>query len=105
MAGNKGIKHYPLCFRQEVVNKHDLEGISYSHLSKQYQVPQRRIQLWCQWQRQYGLPKQMTGKQRGRPKTSDKEESLVQKVKRLEMENELLKKFNELLEEEETKQK
>lgn len=104
MAGKKGMKAYSLEFRQEVVNKHLDEGISTSQLCREYGLCETQIKLWCRWWRQYGLPKQLTGKTKGRPKATG-EETLEQKVKRLEMENALLKKFNELLMEEETKRK
>jgi transposase len=105
MAGKKGMQHYPLWFRQEVVDKHIKEGVSMTQLYDQYGVDTRQIRRWCAWYRQNGVPKQMTGKRQGRPRSSDGTESLEQKVKRLEMENVLLKKLNELLMEEETKQK
>jgi len=105
MAGKKGMKQYPLWFRQEITDKHIIDGITVSRLSTEYSVDERRIKLWCSWQRQYGLPKQMTGKRQGRPPLKENEETLERKVKRLEMENTLLKKLNELLMEEETKQK
>lgn len=105
MSGKKGMKHYPMWFRQEVVDKHMKQGVSMSQLYEQYSVDPRQIRRWCSWQRQYGLPKQMTGKRQGRPISNGNDETLEQKVKRLEMENTLLKKFNELLMEEETKRK
>ena len=105
MAGKKGMGHFPLWLRQEVVDKHIKQGIAILQLHKQYGVNTRQIQRWCAWYRQNGIPKQMTGKRKGRPKLNDAEETLEQKVKRLEMENELLKKLNELLMEEETKRK
>jgi len=100
MAG----KHYPLWFRQEVVCKHLEKGVSISQLSEEYELNRSQILDWYRWQRVYGIPKQMTGKRKGRPKASG-DESLTQKVKRLEMGNDLLKKLNELLMEEETKLK
>lgn len=103
MAGKKGMKHYSLDFRQKIVNLHICEGVSLSQIAQDYDITRSRIALWCSWQRQYGLPKQMTGKRKGRPKI--KPDSLEERVKFLEMENALLKKFNELLMEEETKRK
>jgi len=105
MAGKKGMKHYSLEIRQEVVDKHLREGVSTWVLCKQYGIDSTQVQNWCRWQREYEMPKQLTGKKRGRPRTSGGEETLEQKIKRLEMENELLKKFNELLREEETELK
>jgi len=105
MAGKKGMTHYPLEIRREVVRKHLDEGIATPQLCSEYGLHKSQITDWCKWYRQYGVPMQLTGKKRGRPKTVVGEETLEQKVKRLEMENTLLKKFNELLLEEETKRK
>jgi transposase-like protein len=87
------------------VDKHLKDGITVPQLCEQYGLHETQVKDWCRWQRQYGLPKQLTGKKRSRPRTVIGEETLEQKVKRLEMENALLKKFNELLMEEETKRK
>lgn len=103
MAGIKGMTHYPLDFRQKIVNLHINEGFSLERLSLDYELNRSQVLSWCRWQRQYGLPKQMTGKKRGRPKVNP--DSLEERLKFLEMENALLKKFNELLMEEETKRK
>lgn len=104
MAGKKGMTHYPLEFRQEIVRKRFEVGNSITQLCNEYGLNHTQVEAWCRWQRQYGIPKQLTGKKRGRPRISG-DETLEQKVKRLEMENALLKKFNELLMEEETKRK
>ena len=105
MAGKKGMKHYPLEFRQEVVDKRMKDGKSLTWVCEWYGLNRSIVKDWCRWQREYGIPKQMTDKVRGRPRVNGSYETLEQKVKRLEMENALLKKFNELLMEEETKQK
>ncbi len=98
MAGKKGMKHYPLEFRQMIVDLHLQNGHSKKWISREYGVHNRQILNWVRWYEQYGAPKQITGKARGRPKTSG--ESLEEENKRLRMENELLKKFHELLKEE-----
>ena len=104
MAGKRGMKRYSLSLRQEVVDKHLKEGISKPQLCKEYGLDPTQVKVWCRWQRKYGLPKNLGANAHGRPKTSGSE-TLEQKVKRLEMENDLLKKLNELLMEEESKQK
>lgn len=96
----KGMKHYPIEFRQTVVREHSEDGLSISYLCVKYGIHKRQINNWCKWTKEYGVPKQMTGKQRGRSKAESSEETLEQKVKRLEMENALLKKYRELLKEE-----
>ena len=98
MAGKKGMKCYPLEFRQMVVDLHLNKGYSKRCLCKEYGISSdTQVEDWCRWYKQYGVPKQITGKVRGRPKISS---SLEEDNKRLRMENELLKKFHELLREE-----
>jgi len=104
MAGKKGMRRYPMWLRQEVVRKRVKEGQMTLQLCEEYGISATQVKNWCQWQRQYGEPKQNTGKRIGRPREGT-EETLEQKVKRLEMENALLKKYHELLMEEETKRK
>jgi len=103
MAGKKGMTHYPLEFREKIVKLHIVDGFSYAQTTQKFGLHETQIKDWCRWKRQYGIPKQMTGKKKGRPKALP--DSLEERVKYLEMENTLLKKFNELLMEEETKRK
>ena len=103
MAGKKGMSWYSLEFREKILAEREL-GVSFSMLSKQYNINERVLKRWAKWKRENGKPKQVTGKIRtGRPK--NKPETLEEEVKRLRMENEVLKKFHELLMEEETKRK
>ena len=94
----KGMKHYPIEFRQKVVKEHLEDGYSISYLCKEYSIHKKQINNWCKWTRMYGVPKQLTGKKRGRPLIGV--ETDAAKIARLEMENALLKKFHELLREE-----
>ena len=103
MAGSKGMKHYPLDFRQMIVNLHFNVGIPLNQLALDYNLNRTQVTDWCRWQKLYGIPKQMTGKRKGKVKA--RPDSLEERVKFLEMENALLKKLNELLMEEETKRK
>lgn len=103
MAGKKGMKHYSIEFRQKIVDLHLKEGVSVSQLSEEYCLNPSQIHFLCQRFRKYGTPKQLTGKKRGRP--TNKEETLEQEVQRLRMENEVLKKYHELLFEEMSKRK
>ena len=80
-----------------------IQGVSVSKFIEDYNLNHTQIVYWCKWKKQYGIPKQITGKRKGRPKA--KPDSLEERLKFLEMENALLKKFNELLMEEETKRK
>jgi len=105
----RGIKWYPIEFRMKVIQDKLENGLSAQQLALKYDLSGKRIvEKWLTWYRQNGVPKQAaknTGKKRtGRPRKVLTEETLEQKVARLEMENALLKKFHELLEEE-TKRK
>ena len=97
MAGKKGMRHCPIEIRKMIVAERQ-SGSTMKELCEKYQVIERQIRKWCEWTREYGIPKQLTGKRRGRQKAG--EEAAEQKIKRLEMENALLKKFHELLREE-----
>jgi transposase len=99
MAGKKGMRHYPLELREEAARLHIEEGITLKELAIRYGTDISRIKKWCKWKRERGTCLQTDhSAKRGRP--TQTEESLEQKVKRLEMENALLKKFHELLWEE-----
>ncbi len=103
MAGKKGMSWYSTEFRENVLSEHEF-GISFSMLSKKYNVDERVLKRWSKWKRENGSPKQVSGKiRKGRPRA--KPESIEEEVKRLRMENEVLKKFHELLMEEETNRK
>lgn len=103
MAGKKGMGWFSLESRNKILSEHEL-GVSFSMLSKQYNINERTLKRWAKWKRENGIPKQVTGKiRKGRPKTNP--ETLEEEVKRLRMENEVLKKFHELLMEEKTKRK
>ena len=89
MAGRKGMKHYPESFKLQIKEEHDA-GVSMRTLKKKYGVSFYSIESWC------GLRPEVNRRQnaplkRGRP--TNKPEDLEKKVKRLEMENELLRNF------------
>jgi len=101
MAGKVGMKHYSIECRHDIVNEYKKGCISRNDLCEKYGIHKTQLRNWSIWVKQYGIPKQLTGKQRGRPHKV--EETLEMKIKRLEMENTLLKKFHELLKEESRK--
>ena len=89
MAGRKGMRHYPESFKLQIKEEHDA-GVSMRTLKKKYGVSFYSIESWC------GLRPEVNRRQnaplkRGRP--ANKPEDLEKKVKRLEMENELLRNF------------
>lgn len=101
MAGKKGMKHYPIELREKLVQLRLSGEKSLTQLTKEFSIDKTQILDWCKWKEQYGIPRQLTGKKKGRVRHTV--ETLEEKVKRLEMENTLLKKFHELLEEEHKK--
>ena len=89
MGNRKGQKHYPEHIRQIIVAE-QRKGKSVCSLSAKHGVSRYTIQSW------FGLRpevnrRQMAPLKRGRP--TNKPEDLEKKVKRLEMENELLRNF------------
>ena len=89
MGNRKGTKHYPEDFKQRIVIEHK-RGSSIRSLSIKYGVSIYSIESWCGLRPEVNR-RQMAPLKRGRP--TNKPEDLEKKVKRLEMENELLRNF------------
>ena len=89
MAGRKGMKHYPESFKLQIKEEHDA-GVSMRTLKKKYGVSIYSIESWCGLRPEVNR-RQIAPLKRGRP--TNKPEDLEKKVKRLEMENELLRNF------------
>ena len=94
MAGRKGMKHYPEGFKLQIKAEHDA-GASMKSLHRKYGVSVYSIESWCGLRPEVNR-RQMAPLKRGRP--TNKPEDLEKKVKRLEMENELLRNFLQELE-------
>ena len=94
MAGRKGMKHYPESFKLQIKKEHDA-GASMKSLHRKYGVSIYSIESWCGLRPEVNR-RQMLPLKRGRP--TNRPEELEQKVKRLEMENELLRNFLQELE-------
>ena len=94
MGNRKVQKHYPEHIRQIIVAE-QRKGKSVFSLSAKYGVSRYTIQSWCGLRPEVNR-RQMAPLKRGRP--TNKPEELEQKVKRLEMENELLRNFLQELE-------
>jgi transposase-like protein len=95
MAGKKGMKHYPLAMKLEAVRLHQEEGKSYQEITKLLGIADRkRVEKWLREYRTKGQAAFGRGpgqKKRGRP---PKRENTEAYIARLEMENDLLKKFH-----------
>ena len=89
MGNRKGQKHYPEHIRQIIVAE-QRKGESVCSLSAKYGVSRYTIQSWCGLRPEVNR-RQMAPLKRGRP--TNKPEDLEKKVKRLEMENELMRNF------------
>ena len=89
MGNRKGQKHYPEHIKQIIVAE-QRKGKSVRSLSAKYGVSRYTIQSWCGLRPEVNR-RQITPSRRGRP--TNKPEDLEKKVKRLEMENELLRNF------------
>lgn len=89
MSGKKGMSWYGQEMKDRIIYEHST-GISVWQLSRQYGISRYAIQSWCGLRREVEirhaapLPK---GRPTAKPKTQE------QTIKRLQMENELLRSF------------
>ena len=90
MANRKGVKHYPESFKMQIKQEHE-SGASMMSLYRKYGVSVYSIESWCGCRPEVNR-RQMTPLKRGRPSKRNPED-LRNRVKRLEMENELLRNF------------
>jgi transposase len=95
MAGKKGMKHYPVATKLEAVRLYQEEGKSYQEITELLEITDRwRVQKWLRDFRRKGEaafqrdPQSYKG---GRPPSRENVEAYIA---RLEMENDLLKKFH-----------
>ena len=89
MGNRKGQKHYTE-ETKEIVREEYAQGISQIELHRKYGVSRYTIQSWCGLRKEVNIRK-IAPLKKGRP--TNKPEDLEKKVKRLEMENELLRNF------------
>ena len=96
MGNRKGQKHYTEEIKQMIITK-QREGESVQSLSRKYGISRYSIQSWCGLRPEVNR-RQVTPMKRGRPSSKVTSKNLKNKVKRLEMENELLRNFLQELE-------
>ena len=89
MGNRKGQKHYTE-ETKEIVREEYAQGVSQIELHRKYGVSRYTIQSWCGLRKEVNIRK-IAPLKKGRP--TNKPEDLEKKVKRLEMENELLRNF------------
>lgn len=90
MTGYKGITHYPYETKREAVRLHEEEGLTYGQIAAQLGIRKaQQIKRWMQQYRQEGEARlrRRTGGARAKPPEEER-------VRRLEMENALLKKYH-----------
>ena len=89
MGNRKGQKHYPESIKSAIVEEYK-NGAGLRWLERKYGISRYSISSWCGLRPEVNT-RQMAPLKRGRP--TNKPEGLEKKVKRLEMENELLRNF------------
>jgi len=94
MGNRKGQKQYCESIKEQIRKEYN-EGASQRSLSKNYGISRYTIQSWCGLRSEVNLRK-ISPLKKGRP--TNRPEDLEKKVKRLEMENELLRNFLQELE-------
>jgi transposase len=89
MSGKKGMQRYSEELKIKIIEAYQ-SGESVKGLSRQYGISRYAIQSWCGLRKEVEL-RHAAPLPKGRPKAHT--ESLEQTVKRLQMENELLRNF------------
>ena len=90
MGNKKGTKAYPESFKAMVIEAHK-SGESYESIARRFKISAYSAKSWCGSRPEVNM-RQIAPLKRGRPSKSDPED-LTNRVKRLEMENELLRNF------------
>lgn len=95
MSGVKGMKHYPAAIKREAIRLRQEEGMTNREIMDRLGiVSERRVRLWCEQYRNeghLGLEPKPTGRPRKVIRTA--QEQTEYEIKRLKMENELLRNF------------
>lgn len=89
MSGKKGMPRYSKETKELVVKAYQ-KGISIRELTRQYGISRYAIQSWCGLRKEVEL-RHAAPLPKGRP--TSRPESQEQTIKRLRMENELLRNF------------
>jgi transposase-like protein len=90
MSGTKGMRHYRIEVKREAVRLVEEENLSYGEVARRLEIRKaERIERWVAMYRKEG--ELSFHKAQGRPRKVENEQS---ELKRLRMENALLKKFH-----------
>jgi len=91
MSGKKGMKHYSKKTKLEAVRLYLEEGLTRREIAQRLGLREpKRVSIWARQYKAEGAA--AFSKPKGRPRK--RAESLEEEVKRLRMENDLLKKFH-----------
>lgn len=96
MAGKKGMKHYPGWMKYEALRMFEQEGKSQAEIRAILGIQdQDRLDKWFKQVRDERTGKLKVPKRKGRPRKTPvtKQQEIELELKRLRMENELLKSF------------
>ena len=93
MSGKKGMKHYSKIIREEIKQKQK-SGQSVNSLSIEYKISRYAIQSWCGLRPEKEIIS-VAPRRRGRPRKNQllTEKEKDNEIKRLTMENDLLRSF------------
>lgn len=95
MSGKKGMKHYLLATKLEAVQLHEEEGKSCQEIAVELGIrDHKRVEKWMRQYREAGdtaFGRGTVQKKKGRPPKRENPEAYIA---RLEMENDLLKKYH-----------
>ena len=94
MPRTKGLKDYPSELKEKILKEREA-GLSLRQIARKYNVSVYSVGAWCGQVSRVNT-RMKTPLKRGRP--TNNPEDLEKKVKRLEMENELLRNFLQELE-------
>lgn len=89
MSGKKGMPRYSEEMKNKIIEEQKA-GSSINELSRRYKISRYSIQSWCGLRPEVEL-RHTTPRPKGRPVTQPKTQAQV--IKRLKMENELLRNF------------
>jgi len=93
-AGLENTKYYTAEFKMQIIRDHFEEGISIADLTRKYGIQYRVINEWTYRYTKKGEAG-ITDLRRGRPRKQNTEETPGERIKQLEMENEVLRSFLE----------
>lgn len=89
MSGKKGMPRYSEKTKLMIVQAHQ-QGSSIASLSRTYEISRYTIQSWCGLRKEVEL-RHAAPLPKGRPRTQPEKQEQI--IKRLRMENELLRNF------------